>query len=57
MEAHDGVAQYANVPKPHPSSSETCPEDNGLLQRASKYTTKPAKIVTVNKSGDPLVRV
>lgn len=56
IEAHDGVAQFANIPPPHPSASQqpVDAEDKSLLQNAAKYTTQPAKIVRVNKTNIPL---
>nr|XP_039260629.1 MAGUK p55 subfamily member 5-like isoform X1 [Styela clava] len=55
IKAHDGVAQFANIPPPHPSATQPVDaEDNLLLQNAAKYTTKPAKIVRVNKTNIPL---
>lgn len=56
FQAHDGVAEFAYVPPPHPSmpSENVSAEDKVLLQNAAKYTTSPAKIVTINKTNAPL---
>lgn len=44
------------MPPPHPTipCATVNPEDKVILQNAAKYTTKPAKVVTINKANSPL---